>query len=294
MKFSQSSLDKADNCLLSFQYTVEDSTYFDGIVRAVGTAYHAAHEYHYEPGSSYTLPELIGIAHDSLHAAIMRGEERGTFAWDEKFPDEDAARECLAGMLTHYHTVELEDGPIPWQLDEWEVVDVEKRWQFPHPDPLGGEPLTLYSRGIDLVLRHRASDWIVGVDHKTSGKGWDEWKHHPRKKAQGPLYVWAMQQLYPDAPGYKFVYDIIGYPNKKAGKVNPAGWCKFDRREANPGPEHIEAALARVAKAAYLYEKVRGAGIDLPPNPTSTLCSERYCDYFSICPFGEALSHLPE
>lgn len=289
MRFSPSKLEKADNCLLSMQYSIEDDTYFDGIVRAVGTAYHAGLEQFYSTWQrDYAKAEAVY----SLVSAIERGEEAGTFAWDEKFPDADAARACVEGMLDHYFTVELEDGPIPWSPKDWEVLAIEQPWEFPHPAPLGDE-LTL--RGIiDLVLRHRATGWIVGVDHKTSGKGWDEWKHHPRKKAQGPLYVWAMQQLYPDAPGYKFVYDIIGYPNKKAGKVNPAGWCKFDRREANPGPEHIEAALARVAKAAWLYEKVRGAGMDMPPNPTSTLCSERYCDYFSICPFGQALSHLPE
>jgi hypothetical protein len=300
VRFSQSTLDKADNCLLSFQYTIEDDTYFDGIVRAVGTAYHAGLEQFYgariaraEGRPSWDRPveldEVIAVARDSIRNAVANADE---FAWDEKFPDEEAARACVSGMLTHYFTVELEDGPIPWSADDWEVLGVEVPWELPHPAPLSDE-LLLTSRGIDLVLRHRESGWIVGVDHKTTGRGWDAHKHDPRKKAQGPLYVWAMQNLYPDAPGYKFVYDIMSYPTKKAGK-NPAGWCNFDRREADPQPEHIEAALARVAKAAWLYEKVRGAGMDLPPNPTSTLCSERYCDYFSICPFGKALSHLPE
>jgi hypothetical protein len=297
VRFSQSTLDKADNCLLSFQYTIEDDTYFDGIVRAVGTAYHAGLEQHYKWADIVDDPpvlrETLEVATENLTGAIARGEERGTFAWDEKFPDEGAARAAVSGMLTHYFTVELEDGPIPWPAEDWEVLGVEVPWEFEHPAPLG-DALTLTSRGIDLVLRHRVTDWIVGVDHKTTGRGWDAHKHDPRKKAQGPLYVWAMQHLYPDAPGYKFVYDIMSYPTKRAGKNGPAGWCNFDRREADPQPEHIEAALARVAKAAWLYEKVRGAGMDLPPNPTSTLCSERYCDYFSICPFGKALSHLPE
>lgn len=288
MRFSQSLLDKADNCLLSMQYAVEDDRYFDGIVRAVGTAYHAGHEHYYRRWRRGTPPpvdEVIDVAYDALNGCIMRGEAEDTFVWDEKFPDEEAARVCVAGMLRHYYTVVLEDGPIPWT---WEVADVEVPWELPHPREPG---ILLTSRGIDLVLRD-PNGFIVGVDHKTSGKGWDEFKHHPRKKAQGPLYVWAMQQLYPGAPGYRFVYDVIGYPNKKAGKVNPAGWCNFSRRIADPAPAHIEAALARVETTAWLYQKVRAAGVDMPANPSSTLCSQRYCDFFDLCPFGKVL-HTP-
>lgn len=298
MKFSQSLLDKADSCLLSMQYAIEDPRRFGGSKRAIGTAVHAGLEHHYQFASFVddppTLREIIAWSEGAFHTEV----EDGNFTWDEDYPDAEACMTAVRGILTHYFTAVLQDGPIPWNQDDWEVIAVEVPWDFPHPS---NPAIQLSSRGIDLVLRHRASGWIMVVDHKTTGKPWDEFKHHPRKKAQGPLYVWAAQKLWPDAPGYMMAYDIIGYPNKKAGKVNPAGWCRFDRRIATPGPEHIEAALARVESAYSLYALYRDPQlnswadrVDLPANPSSTLCSKRYCDFFQICPFGQRLVSVPD
>jgi hypothetical protein len=302
MRFSQSLLDKADSCLLSMQYAIEDPRRFGGSKRAVGTAFHAGLEHYYMTGLAGrpdypSLAEVLEQAEIAFYAEVEQSP--GGFSWDEDLPDGESCMFAVRGMLTHYFTVSLQDGPIPWDLDEWgewDVIGVETPWSFPHPS---NPAIELSSRGIDLTLRHRATGWVNVVDHKTAGQAWGEHKGHPRKKAQGPLYVWAARQLWPDAPGYMMAYDIIGYPNKKAGSKNPAGWCRFERRVATPGPEHIEAALERVAGAYELYALYRGdydgpPRADLPANPSSTLCSKRYCDFFSVCPYGERLSHLPD
>jgi hypothetical protein len=298
MRFSQSLLDKADSCLLSMQYAIEDPRRFGGSKRAVGTAFHRGLEYHYNVvrgGDPPPLDAVITEAEIAFYGEIA--ESPGGFAWDEDLPDAESCVSAFAGMLTHYFTTVLPDGPIPWNTDEWEVIGVETPWDFPHPS---NPAIELSSRGIDLVLRHRVTGWIIVIDHKSAGQAWGEHKGHPRKKAQGPLYVWAAEKLWPGAPGYMMAYDIIGYPNKKAGSKNPAGWCRFERRIATPAPEHIEAALERVDSAYTLYDFYRGPTPDdvrrpdLPANPSSTLCSKRYCDFFSVCPYGERLSHLGE
>lgn len=285
MRVSQSGVDKFSDCALAFQYSIENPVYYGGSVRAVGTAYHAGLEAAYphrdQLGAFPPLDQIIKVAREAFKFEVA--EAGDSFVWDEDIPDETEAFRRIDGMLTHYFTFEGPDGPLPWPAD-FEVVGVEIPWEFDHAG------VTITSRGIDLVLRD-PNGWIIGVDHKTTkGKMWDQFKHHPRKKAQAPLYVWAMRQLYPDAPGHRFFYDIITPPGKRETTLP-----KFERRCADCTDAQIAAALARVKAAAAMYEGYRSVGADLPANPGSTLCSRRYCDYFPVCPFGAVLdTPLPE
>ena len=106
---------------------------------------------------------------------------------------------------------------------------------------------------------------------------WPAGKEHPRKNNQAAWYVSALQQIFPDAPGYRFCFDIITY----AGK--------FDRRMVDPEPRHIEAVDAKALQVATVYRTLRAVGTDLPANPSSNLCSEKYCDFWTICPHGANL-----
>jgi hypothetical protein len=136
--------------------------------------------------------------------------------------------------------------------------------------------------GADLVLQD-PNAWIIAVDHKTAGRRWPDGKHSPRKNVQSPFYTGLLQEIYPDAPGVRFVFDVMTYPNKK-------GECTFERRISDPEPRHIEAVRKQAQTFVTLYEKVHVEnGLDLPGNPTSTLCSPAYCDFWEVCPFGAAL-----
>lgn len=275
MKFSQSLLDKADSCLLSMQYAIEDPLYYGGSVRAIGTGYHAGLELHYGTHREATLDEILEAGRAAFLSEVEASNDR--FIWDEKFPTIDDANRAIERVLNAYFegTTGEPPVPIPWP-DEFEVVGVETPWAYEH------EGVELTSRGIDLTLLHSSSGWIVGVDHKTANKPWAYNKHHPRKKPQGPLYVWALQQMYPDAPGYRFAFDVmtLGGPRSEP---------KFERRIADPTQAQIDAALKRVVTANRVYHGMRGNGLDLPANPASTLCSPKYCDYWDKCPFGAAL-----
>lgn len=268
MRIRQSLLGSFDACPRRFQYSLESppDVYHSGIVRAVGTAYHAGLEYYYMTtlvgrADHPSLAEVQDMARSTLLDEIERAGEN--FIWDDKFPLVDDADECIGSMLMHY----FEDGHA-WPSD-WEVLGVEEKFTLPYFNyELAGT--------IDLVLRD-PNGWICGVDHKTAGRRWDQYKHHPRKNNQAPFYVGALAELYPDAPGHRFVFDVMTYKGE------------FERRISDPTPAHVEAVKAKALQVAALYEGLRAAGMDLPVNPSSTLCSKRYCDWWSVCSSGAIL-----
>jgi hypothetical protein len=118
---------------------------------------------------------------------------------------------------------------------------------------------------------------VIGVDHKTAGRMWPAGKEHPRKNNQASWYVGALKEMFPQAPAYRFCFDVMTY----AGK--------FDRRVVEPSDDHIKAVEAKATQVATLYSWARAGGLDLPANPGSNLCSDKYCDFWTLCPHGEVL-----
>ncbi len=272
MRVRQSILGNADSCLRKMQFSLEDSTYHSGIVRAVGTAYHAGLESYYLDQSELgprrptefdviELGPILTAAHQSLNGEIQRAGD--AFVWDEKFPTLQDAIDTIDFMLATYFT---EGHQWP---SSWKVLGVEQSFQLPFGDHMRIGTM-------DLVLQD-PNDWVYGVDHKTAGRMWDQYKHLPRKNNQAPFYVAALQELYPDAPGHRFVFDVMTYKGK------------FERRVSDPTPGHVQAVLDKALQVATLYEGMKSAGIDLPANPSSNLCSPRYCDYWTVCPHGQVL-----
>ncbi len=246
------------------QYSIEDDTYHSGIVRAVGTAYHAGLEELYlkrMKGKPVDPGALALVAYQSLNDEIDKAGD--AFVWDEKFPMLADAWETVEFMLTEYY----KEGHA-WP-SSWKVLGVELAFEIPWG-------VHVRTGMIDLVLED-PNGWIYGVDHKTAGRMWDQYKHLPRKNNQASFYVAALRELYPDAPGHRFVFDIMTYKGK------------FERRVSDPTPAHVQAVLDKALQVATLYDGMKAAGVDLPANPSSNLCSKRYCDYFSICPHGEVL-----
>lgn len=256
------------DCLRAMQYSIEDPTYRSGIVRAVGTAYHAGLEGHYRARMDQL--ERTTFIHDaqvdalaSLNGEIERAGEH--FTWDEKFPDARAAQDSVCDMLEHY----FHDGR-EWPAD-WTVLGVELSFEL----PWWGEHTAIGTT--DLVLQ-APNGWVVGVDHKTGAKAWPKDKEHPRKNHQACWYTGALKRLFPDAPGWHYVFDVMTYKG---------GW---QRLPSYPTDEHIQAANDKAMSVLALYAGMRNNGMELPTNPSSTLCSERYCDFFSTCPSGSALA----
>lgn len=275
MKVTQSLLGASADCGLKAQYTIERPSWSKltgGSRRAVGTGYHAGLEFLYS--NRLVTPALMTArAVDSFDSETKvdsyTNEPVERFVWDNTVPDRVTAIEFMAAMISEYV-----DGGHVWPLD-WPVIEIEAR----HIVDMGGFELSF---ACDLVLMD-PNGYIVAVDNKTSGKAWQQGKEHPRKNHQASLYVAGLQRIYPDAPGHRFIFDIMTYPGKKT----PA---RFERRISDPGPEHIDAAVRRAREFAMLWDKwhIQG-GMDLPANPASTLCSPAYCDHFEGCPFGAAL-----
>lgn len=277
MRVRQSTFTK--DCLRSMQYYLEaPAVYHGGSKRAIGTGYHAGLEYLYghrmEHGHDASVGnEVRWAATEAFHNEVERAGEN--FNWDKDFPDAESCLTVMDSMLVAYLTGTLEDGsPIRWPLD-WKVLGVEMDVSL----PFYGE----HTKGgsMDLVLED-PNGYIIGVDHKTAGKMWDRYKHTPRKNLQASWYTGALMEMFPDAPGHRFVFDIITY----AGK--------FERRIADATPAHVKAAEDKAIQVVSLYEGMRANGMDLPANPASTLCSARYCDFFGtkenpICPHGAVL-----
>lgn len=268
MRVRQSLLGSFDACPRRAQYSIEDQTYHSGIVRAVGTAYHAGLEYYYlkrqegggSPGAWYG-----GVMEDMAESALAGEIEKAgeAFVWDDKFPDYDTAKACLHHMLTRY----FEDDHT-WPVD-WTVLGVEQYFELPFGDHVR-------TGTMDLVLQ-APDGGILGVDHKTAGRKWDQYKHLPRKNSQSSFYVAALRELYPDAAYYRFVFDVMTYKGE------------FERRVSDPSIQHCQAVLDKALQVATLMDGMRGAGMDLPANPSSTLCSSKWCDWFAVCPHGAIL-----
>lgn len=281
MKVRQSTLGEADKCLRSLQYSLELPVYHGGITRAIGTAYHWGLEWAYDAelrnGVWPDVRMAIIEAYERLEKAIAmepshdseRSKQPGTFKWTKEVPDFDTAGRILDVMLNAYWNEPL----AHWgnSGEGWRVLALEQGFSLPlwngHTQ----------DGSIDLVGVD-PDGFVFGEDHKTAGKNkWPYNKHHARKQNQAPWYVDALMQLYPDAPGYRFFFDIMTHKGV------------WERRETTVTPEHIHAVRDKALQVVTLYDGMRGGGLDLPANPSSNLCSPDYCDHWDVCPYGQAL-----
>ncbi len=286
MKITQSVLGAADKCMLAAQYTLDPPLWFKRVgssSRATGTGYHAGLEHLYgfrkAWGCDTDLGDITSVAVETFDKSITMDLYDNTpieeFKWDEKVPDRETAVELIAVMLAEYV-----NGGHVWPMD-WEILGIEVNATF--DDPECG-PNIQTKLGADLVLRD-PNGWIVAVDHKTANKAWDANKATPRKNNQSCSYLRNLRRQYPDAPGYRFVFDIMQYPNTKSGP-------RFERRISDPEPRHEAAIVKKTHDFAAMYTLVHiNQGLDLPANPASTLCNPKWCDFFQGCPFGAALDN---
>lgn len=278
-----------DDCFRRMQYKLETPGYYGGSVRAMGSGYHKGIEVYYldRQSDGFYLPtncpigrtnldELITVARDEFERIVEgrntshvseEGRERSGFVWNKKVPDLETGFELLEVMLNAYF--DPDEGGV-WPAD-WDVLGVERFFELPWTER--------HTRGgsIDLILHHPETDTVVGDDQKTTGKRWNEGKEKPRKNAQAGWYSWAIREMFPGHAWYKSTFSVMTYTGK------------FERRESNPNEAQINQTAVLLHETAAAYEVLRANDMDMPANPSSTLCSPEYCDYFSICPFGSVV-----
>lgn len=269
----QSGLGQLDICGLRFQFDREAGAakqYHTGSARAIGTAYHAAvetlyNEYHEDPiGVGHeNLGALAVVLDDAYMAEVERAGDR--FHLDEG-EDHATNRVKARDMLSSY----VEGGHyLP--ADEWELIGTEITFW----DEIGVQKV----RGtIDSLFRNRNTGTYRIEDHKTAGRMWPKLKESPRKNVQAPFYFAFFVPAWCEANGVALDYNQWEWTY---GVMTYAG--KFDRRNGTPRQWHLDLVTWKLQKAQMTVEQRL-----YWPNPSSNLCSAKYCDHWDVCPFGAA------
>lgn len=261
---SPSRISTADKCLTALEYSLDRRIpYVTDQTRAIGTAYHAGLEAFY----SARPEEMMADANEKLQAE----SETPGFAWDEGSGLDDAWL-IVEGMLHTYLADEC------WWPDDHTVLGVEV------------EMLAPLRRGwvrrgyTDLVLEHEYEEMpedsfdavtrkeLILVDHKSARKPWKRHKESWRQTPQPSWYVDLALECFPGYDRYRFVFDVMTLDGK------------FERREAPVSHASIEGTRGKAHRVCDLIDQ----GGPYPPNVGSFLCSEKWCDWWSICPFGAA------
>lgn len=225
-----------------------------------------------EVSQAEALAEAIAIFDESQLVDLYDNTPIEQFNWDAKVPDRETAVAVLTAMFA-------EAWKFLWP-DSYKILAVEHNEWFDDPDVGEGVQTKL---GADLVLLDEANDELIADDFKTAAKAWPEHKESPRKNTQAPFYLRNLRRAFPGHARYRFVFSIVTYGG-------PRSEPKFERRVSDPSPLHEEAVRVRARNFVFAYETIHvRAGMDLPANPASTLCSPKYCDMWSGCAFGAQL-----
>lgn len=278
----QSTLGTADTCLHRLQYLFDPNVPRKGsVIRTIGTGYHAGIAEYYFRRRQGTLRDGIHPTPQELTEFLAAAEaafdedlaEYELFDWryqprtyrqEEKIVDREEAIDIMSNALDTYF---LERHYWP---ENYEVMAVEMHFELPYE----GMPGWTRSGTMDLVVRDMNTGRLVGDDQKFTRKQWNKKKVEP-SQPQAAWYVAAIAEWF-DEPieNIDFVFSVLGYEQG------------FKRWEAPRTQRHVQATLERGKQVAKLIEQ----GGPFPPNPGSFLCSEAYCDFWMICPFGASLN----
>lgn len=240
---------------------------------ARGSAYHKALEFYNTLRlNGEPLPdkhEMLEVMGHTLQGIV----DQPDFEWADGAEKVDTV-DALARMVTRWWTPS--EPHIRWDQPGIEVVAVETQLfvsEFGRIHDFNGYADVIYDVP---TLGH------VGVDHKSTGKAWGGMKAagDPRKLVQAPLYAEAYERR-TGIPMDWFVFDVMTV----AGKFQRV-WV----------PTNLVARAPFITRWEEISESInlhRLAGLDMPTNPGHILCTEKWCQFWTICPMGESLSaHL--
>ena len=273
----QSDINTAEICHLRLSYSKDpDRQYTSDINRAMGTAYHAGLALYYTcrmKGDLADKADCISEALGALHREIALADEN-TFSWtyqqqtarEERMDlDLKEAENMVSALVVAY----FDQGRF-WP-EEYEVKMVEKSIMLPlFPDDVHTEGMWARKGTVDLVLQG-PDGWYRIVDHKSAKKKWQKNKESHRNTPQPGYYIGALQEVLQNN-NVTFTYDIASWKGD------------FQRIDAPRTVAQIDAVRSKARLTAGLLE-----GTTFMPNTTSFLCTERFCDYWLQCPYGEAL-----
>ena len=277
----QSDINTAEICTLRLHYSKQpDRVYTSDVNRAMGTAYHAGLAEYYlsrKNGKFLEVKDSISVALEAFrHEVAISDPDMFSWTFQEQTSrldridlDYKEASAMISDLVAQYY----EQGRM-WP-EEYEVIMVEESFLLPLEYQDNGsvefaQNMTVRKGTVDLVLRG-PDGWYRIVDHKSDKKKWPKGKETHRKTPQPGYYIGALQELLEDE-NVTFVYDIASWQGD------------FQRIDAPRTKAQIEAVKQKAKATALVLE-----GNAFMPNTTSFLCTERFCDYWYHCPFGEAL-----
>jgi hypothetical protein len=162
------------------------------------------------------------------------------------------------------------DPPTRWDGKAITAVEAEIRADL-------GSPHHTIHGYLDLVVDDDEHG-PVGVDHKSAGKPWRGAKAEgdPRRLIQAPLYAEAWTRITGQQMNW-FAYDVMTYGGL------------FDRVWVDVSPEIRAPFVERWVQMSHLIHVYTEAGLTPPVNPSSFLCSSKYCPWWEVCPAGAGL-----
>lgn len=241
------------------------------VMRAIGTGYHGGLAKGYMMvmgGEPPTIDAMNAAAVDDLRAELY--EHSDSIDWryqtagkrqEEIVYDEAQCIATMAYALRKY----VEDNRW-WPFERYEVLGVEQ----PFLIDWGQRK----RRGtMDLIVRDIETGWVHVVDHKLTRRKWYERKAGAGESVQAAWYVDAAKALY-GTDHVTFNYDVMTTSGD------------FQRFDAHRTEIEINLTMDKAAAVAEAIEK----GGPFIPNTSSFLCSEAFCDYWDLCPYGQGLN----
>ncbi len=138
---------------------------------------------------------------------------------------------------------------------------------------------------IDAV--YRVPDYgVVIVDYKTAGRAWAHQKDghgkgdgDPRKLPSAAYYAEGWLRATGEEVDW-VAFDVM----------TVAG--KFERVWVDVKAEIRKTFIDRWVETSNMIEMFRAMDMDMPTNPSSILCSPKWCSFWTYCPMGEGLDKI--
>ena len=255
--------------------------------QARGSAWHKAMET-YGLARLYYGDHVVALIDDDdlitrLYAIIIGSLSEQMTDDDYETLDDDITVEELVNQLWVMLQSWVSDRQNRWMGDEVkiEAVEAEVLVEF-------GIDTSHQFRGfIDAVYRVPGYGTVI-VDYKTAGKAWAHNKDghgkgdgDPRKNPSAAQYAEAWLRATGEEVDW-VAFDVM----------TVAG--KFERVWVHVHAEIRKVFIRRWVATSDDIEMYRQAGMDMPTNPSSILCSPKWCSYWTYCPMGEDLDKIGE
>lgn len=283
----QSLVETADNCLREAWYDLTAWLPGTSDAAAIGTGYHGGLEYYYamrrdhpttalyELHDEYMINEYVDAGLQAFHEEIERAGD--AMRWNDHTQDE--AEEIIEHLIRTYFSEGHYWPDVSSDGGTYRVEAVELKLDAPRPDwlPPGWAP----SMTVDLLLSwtppggSHPTHWIL-VDHKTSGKRWAERKATARENFQAMWYlIHVADHLGITHAEMSAYFDVM----RRDGQA-------FQRLQTVVTESDIHRAKVKAQRVALVLDQT----FDLPGgpagNPKSNFCSDKYCNYWDVCPWG--------